>query len=231
VGILAVIYILSQVGLQGVVSPSRLQNNSSSVLVYVAQALGGGGWAKVMALALALSVAASVGVGIVSLSRISYGMATHRVLPMFLGNVNRRFATPMVASIVMGVSITALTWVYLLSGSIANLFTQLISVDGLLYAGFYVLTAFAAIAYYRRRIFSNVWDGLLTGLLPVGAIAFLVWIIVKSTQTGTSQERWSLIGITAAGLLVMLAARYILRSSFFQTPRESAPSLKARSDH
>ena len=40
-----------------------------------------------MALALALSVAASVGIGIVSLSRISYGMATHRVLPVMLGRV------------------------------------------------------------------------------------------------------------------------------------------------
>jgi amino acid transporter len=189
VAILAVIYILSQVGLQGVVSPSRLQNNSSSALVYVAQALGGGGWAKVMAVALALSVAASVGIGIVSPSRISYGMATQRVLPVLLGRVNRRFATPMIESIVTGVSIIVLTWVYLLSGSVANLFTQLISVDGLLYAAFYVLTALAAIAYYWHRIFRNAWDALFTGLLPVGAIAFLVWIIVKSTQTGTSQER------------------------------------------
>jgi membrane protease YdiL (CAAX protease family) len=95
-------------------------------------------------------------------------------------------------------------------------------VDGLLYAAFYVLTALAAIAYYRQHIFRNAWDALFTGLLPVGAIAFLVWIIVKSAQTGTSQERWSLIGITVAGLLAMLAARFILRSSFFQTPRESA---------
>jgi amino acid transporter len=230
VGILAVIYILSQVGLQGVVSPSRLQGNSSSVLVYVAQALGGSDWAKVMALALALSVAASVGIGIVSLSRISYGMATHRVLPVMLGSVNRRFATPMIASIVMGVSIVVLTWIYLLSGSVANLFTQLISVDGLLYAAFYVLTALAAIAYYWNRIFKNAWDALLVGLLPVGAIAFLAWIGVRSVQTGTAQERWSLIGITVAGVLVMLAARFILRSSFFQTPRESAPPLESRSD-
>jgi amino acid transporter len=230
VGILAIIYILSQVGLQGVVSPSRLQGNSSSVLVYVAQALGGSGWAKVMALALALSVAASVGIGIVSLSRISYGMATHRVLPVILGSVNRRFATPMIASIVMGVSIIVLTWIYLLSGSIANLFTQLISVDGLLYAAFYVLTALAAIAYYWHRIFTSAWDALFVGLLPVGAIAFLVWIGVRSMQTGTLQERWSLIGITVAGVLLMLAARFILRSSFFQTPRESAPPLEARPD-
>ena len=69
-------------GLQGVVSPAKLQANSSSALVYVAQALGGGGWAKVMALALALWVIASTGVGIVILARMIYGMASHRVLPV-----------------------------------------------------------------------------------------------------------------------------------------------------
>ena len=88
VGLLIVIYTFSQVGLQGVVSPAKLQANSSSVLVYVAQALGGGAGAKVMALALALSVIASTGVSIVILARMIYGMASHRVLPSILGNVS-----------------------------------------------------------------------------------------------------------------------------------------------
>ncbi len=136
-------------------SPAKLQANSSSVLVYVAQALGGGGWAKVMALALALSVIASTGVSIVILARMIYGMASHRVLPPILGNVSPRFATPAIASVVVGVTLVVVTWIYLLSGSIANAFTQLIDVTGVLYASFYILTAFSAIVYYRRRIFSN----------------------------------------------------------------------------
>ena len=65
VGFLAVIYTLAQVGLQGVVSPAKLQANSASALVYVAQALGGGFWAKMMALSIALSVIATTGTGIV----------------------------------------------------------------------------------------------------------------------------------------------------------------------
>ena len=95
---LAIIYTLSEVGLQGTVSPAKLQNNSSDVLVYVAQALGGGGWAKVMALALALSVVATVGTGIVVGARIIYGMAGYRALPEFLATVPRRFSTPAAAT-------------------------------------------------------------------------------------------------------------------------------------
>ncbi len=223
VALLIAIYTFSQVGLQGVVSPAKLQANSSSVLVYVAQALGGGPAAKVMALALALSVIASTGVSIVILARMIYGMASHRVLPSILGNVSPRFATPAIASVVVGVILVAVTWIYLLSGSIANAFTQLIDVTGVLYASFYILTAFSAIVYYRRRIFSNAWDAVLVGILPLAAAGFLVWIVVRSWQNAPASQRWSLFGIVMAGVALMLVARYILRSPFFRIPRESAP--------
>jgi amino acid transporter len=222
VALLIVIYTFCQIGLQGVVSPAKLQANSSSVLVYIAQALGGGSWAKVMALALALSVIASTGVSIVILARMLYGMASHRVLPAILGNVSTRFATPAVASIVTGVVLIAVTWVYLLSSSLANAFTQLIDVSGVLYASFYLLTALSAVAYYRRRIFSNLWDALLVGILPVAAAGFLIWIVAKSWLNAPASQRWSLIGVVVAGLVLMLFARLVLRSPFFQIPRESA---------
>jgi amino acid transporter len=222
VAILIVMYTFSQIGLQGVVSPAKLQANSSSALVYIAQALGGGGWAKVMAFALALSVIASTGVSIVILARMAYGMASHRVLPPILGNVNRRFATPAVASVVVGVVFAAVTWVYLLSSSIANAFTALINGSGVLYASFYVLTALSAVVYYRRRIFSNVWDAVLVGILPVAGAGFLTWVIVKSVMNAPNSQRWALVGILASGVLVMLIARFVLRSPFFRIPRESA---------
>jgi amino acid transporter len=222
VALLAVIYIIAQIGFQGVVSPAKLQANASSALVYVAQALGGGGWAKVMALSLALSVIASVGMGVVSLARISYGMATRRVLPPILSQVNRRFSTPAIASIVMGVILVAVTWVYLLFTSFATLFSTLIDVDGLLYAAFYVLTAFAMIVYYRRRVVNSAWDTMLVGVLPAAACGFLIWIIYKTLQTASASEVWSLIAICAAGILVMLAVRVFLRPQFFHIQRESA---------
>jgi amino acid transporter len=222
VALLCVIFIIGVVGLQGVVSPAKLQANSSSALVYVAQALGGSGWAKVMALALALGVIATTLTGIVILARILYGMASHRVLPAVLGNVNRRFSTPAVASIVVGLVFVAIVWVYLLSSSVANVFTQLIDLTGLLYAAFYVLTALAVVAYYRRRIVSNLWDALLAGILPIAAAGFLVWIMFKSLQTAPASQVWTIVGVLIAGVILMFVARFVWRSSFFQTPRESA---------
>src|SRR6185437_2005782 len=90
VALLTVIYTLSQLGFQGVLSPSKLAeaDNNGTALVTVAQVLGGGFWAKAMALSIALSVIATTGTGIVLGARIVYGMASYRVLPEFLGTVS-----------------------------------------------------------------------------------------------------------------------------------------------
>ncbi|MFZ0192617.1 MAG: APC family permease [Streptosporangiaceae bacterium] len=221
VALLAVVYTLTQVGLQGVVSPAKLQANSDTALVYVAQALGGGGWAKVMALSLALSVVATTGVGIVLGARVIYGMASHRVLPPFLGNVNRRFSTPVAASVLVGVVLLGGTWAYLLSTSLANAFNQAIAITALLYAAFYVLTALAAVVYYWRRVFSNVLDGVILGVLPLAAAGFLGWIFVKSLQAAPSPQIWSLVGIIAVGVILMLIARLVLKPQFFHLRRET----------
>jgi amino acid transporter len=221
VALLAIIYTLAQVGFQGVVSPAKLQANSANALVYVAQALGGGFWAKMMALSIALSVIATTGTGIVLSSRIAYGMASYRALPGFLGNVNRRFKTPAIASVVVGVLLIGIFWVYMLATSVQNAFYDVINVTGLLFAIFYVMTALATIVYYRRRVVSSAWDFLILGVLPLGAASFLGWVFVKSLQSASVSSRWSLIGIVALGLVLMISARFFLRSPFFQIKRES----------
>ena len=133
---------------------------------------------------------------------------------------------PAAASIVVGVVLIAATWIYLLSSSISNVFTQLIDVTGLLYAAFYVLTTIAAMVYYRHRIISNPWDAVLVGILPIAAAGFLVWILVKSLQAAPASQIWSLVGIVGVGFILMFVARFVLRSPFFQIPRESAPRAR-----
>ena len=222
--VLGVIYTLCTAGLQGSVPASALQDHSASALVYTAQAIGGSGWARAMAFALALSVIATTGTGIVLSARIVYGMASRRVLPAFLGNVPARFATPAAASVLAGFLIIALTWVYLLATSVQDAFTDVVDVTGLLFAIFYALTALATIAYYRRRIFSSLGDAVVLGVLPLGAVGFLAWVLVKTLSTAPAAQVWSLIGVIGAGVAMMVAARIFLRPAFFSLPRESDAS-------
>jgi len=228
VALLAIIYTLAQVGFQGVVSPGKLQGNAANALVYVAQALGGSFWAKAMALAIALSVIATTGTGIVLSARIAYGMASYRALPGFLGNVSRKYQTPAIASAVVGVLLIAVFWVYMLATTVQNAFYDVIDTTGLLFAIFYVLTALATIVYYRRRVFGGFSDFLTLGLLPLGAACFLGWMFVKTVQGAAATQNWSLIGIIALGLAMMIVARVFLRSPFFHIARESDPNEAGR---
>jgi hypothetical protein len=61
------------------------------------------------------------------------------------------------------------------------------------------------------------------GILPTAAAGFLGWIVYKSVQGAAGSQRWSLVGIVAAGLVLMLIARFVMRSPFFHIRRESAP--------
>jgi amino acid transporter len=222
--LLAVIYTLATVGLQGVVSPAKLQNNAASALVYVAQAMGGGGWGKVMALSIALSAIASTGAGIVITARIVYGMAVKQVLPGFLGTVSRQFKTPVAATLVVGIFIIAITWIYLLATSVQNAFTDIVDATGLLYSAFYILTALATMVYFRRRILARPWDLVSLGVLPLAAAGFLGWIIVKSMMKAPATQNWPLLGIVVVGVILLFVARFGLRSPFFGIRRESSAS-------
>ncbi|HEX3751104.1 MAG TPA: APC family permease [Streptosporangiaceae bacterium] len=230
VACLAVIYTVTIIGLQGGTTPGKLQANSSSALVFIAQSLAGGNWAKVMALALALSVIGTTGTSIVVIARILYGMASRRTLPVFLSNVSPRFRTPTAASIVTGVVLIALGWIYLIATSVQNAFSYLIDDSGILYISFYVLTALATIVYYRRRVFGSLWNGVILGILPFAAAAFLTWVLVKSMLSAAAPQNWALVGTAGLGILLLLSARFIQKSPFFSIPRESAAASSHRAD-
>jgi amino acid transporter len=222
VAVAGVLFILAQVGLQGVVSYRKLNNNSTSVLVYLGHLLSGssvGG--SVIAFALALSVVAATGVGIMLSARIAYGIASHRALPGPLANVSPRFSTPVVATVVAGGLLLILSWVYLFTTSVQNAFGYVLDNTGILYATFYCITALAAMVYFRRRVLSNWPDALTLGLLPICAIAFLGWIAVKSMLTAPAAQNYSLLGFLVVGLILMFVARFVLRSPFFWIRRES----------
>jgi amino acid transporter len=174
-----------------------------------------------MAFALALSVIAATGTSIVLTARIIYGMASYRALPAPLANVSARFSTPVNASILTGVLVIAITCVYLLAASVDAAFNAVINVSGLLFAMFYVLTALATVAYYRRRILAGIADAITLGILPLGAAAFLTWVLVRSIQAAPASQNWSLLGVLLMGLGLMVFARFGLRSVFFGIRRES----------
>ncbi len=219
VALLAIIYTVSVVGLQGVVSPDKLQAHSSSALVYVAQTLAGSTGGRLMAFALALSVTATTGAGIVLTARIICGMAGAVEFPGLL-RPGKRHGTPVAASVIVAMLVIILTWVYLLATSLQGAFTAAVNVTSLLFAIFYILTALATVTYFRRRL-ARPADALFLGILPLGAAGFLAWIVAQSLASASAAEIWSLGGVAAVGFCLMLVSRFALRSPYFKVRRET----------
>jgi hypothetical protein len=63
---------------------------------------------------------------------------------------------------------------------------------------------------------------IVTGLLPLGASAFLGWVFTRSLMTAPPGQLWSVVAVIAAGVAMMGMVRFVLRSSFFGLRRESA---------
>jgi hypothetical protein len=100
-----------------------------------------------------------------------------------------------------------------------------VDVTGLLFALFYILTASPRSCTTGGASSATPWDALLVGVLPLASVGFLGWVVVKSLQGAANAQRYALIGIVVAGLIMMLVARFVLQSQFFHLPRESAPVL------
>jgi amino acid transporter len=153
-------------------------------------------------------------------------MASYRALPGFLARVSPRFSTPVASSVFVGVLLAALTAVYLLATSVQNAFTDIIDILGELLGILYILTTLAALTYYRRRILASWRDALVVGVLPLGAAGFLGYILyraISSAWDSAQVQVWTLIGVIASGLVMMLIARFVLHSVFFRLPIESEP--------
>ena len=156
--ILFVIYAGVILCLQGVAPNSAMQNNAGNILAYVGDLIGGGGWKQVMIVAVLGGTLASLLAAIVSAGRISFAMGRDRTFPRWFANVNPRFRTPWNATILFGLLNIVFLWGTTLIGSIGKALSDIVSTLGLIAAIFYLLTASAAIWYYRRTIMSSASD-------------------------------------------------------------------------
>jgi amino acid transporter len=227
---LGLFYALCTMALQGAVSPHALQANAAAPLVYIGHVIGGTWLGRVAGLAVALSVIAGTGTGFVVLGRIGFGMSSTGALPASLGNLNPRFHTPVLATVIPGLAFLVVTWVYLLVGSVASAFAALVAGTGILFTSYYILTGVAMITYYRRRVFSSPVGAFMDGLLPLAAAVFLGWIIYKAMGSNTANVNWTIIGIVGVGIVLMIVTRLTGRGAgYFATQREADLPDAARS--
>jgi amino acid transporter len=185
-------------------------------------------------LAVVVSALASTQTTILPASRTSLSMARAEAMPSALGEVNARYFTPVVSTVVIGV--LAVVW-YLPSKLVSeNFLFDSLSALALMIAFYYAFTGIACAVYFRRELRKSVRNFLFIGVAPVIGAVLLGYLFFKAlidyadpanSYTGAS---WfgvappAVIGVgfLVLGFLLLLVWRRHPREPFFLRRREVA---------
>ena len=221
--ILFFIYTIVILALQGVAPNKAMQNNAGNILAYVGNLIGGGFWKNVMIVAVLGGTLASLQAAIVSAGRISFAMGRNRTFPRWFGAVSEKYRTPWNATILFGLLNLVFLWATTLFSSIGTALDNIVSTLGLMAAIFYLLTASAAVWYYRRVINSSAANFFLGGFLPALGAAFMLFVIIYTFSQGllTGVEIGFGFGLAAVGLVLSFVSQRVGKSTFYSDPTTS----------
>ena len=198
-----------------------------------------------LAASILTSASASTQTTILPTARTTLSMGVYQALPDSFARVHRRYLTPSVSTITMGV-VSAVFYV-LLTVISRNLLTAVIGSVGLMIAFYYGLTGFACVWFYRKTLTSSPRDLVMRGIGPllggvVLAVVFVYgliryakpdWLIDDAGNAVTifGYGAVAVVGIGALVLGVILMAVWRLMSpNFFKgitLPRRSHDLLLA----
>ena len=164
-------YVLVGVAAVSVAGPDFLSNNSDDVLdVAGRQVFGSSGFGtfmdKMLVIAVLSSAAASCQTTILPAARGTLSMGVHKAIPARFAETHPRYLTPTFSTWLFGG--LSVAW-YLLLTAIskatgASVLESSVAAVGLAIAFYYGITGYAAVAYFRRYILSNVKTFFLVGV-------------------------------------------------------------------
>lgn len=229
VALMIVIFTIFLTGFQGVTSLSSLENAPAGALVVIAHRLLPDPWNSLMLIAIAEAVLATLLGNLVASARILYGMSDPHdgILPIIFSRVHPRFRTPVQATVLFAGLSIVLLGAYLVSTSLSNVITYVLSAIGVLFSLFYAVTGLTC-AWHSRAHFGRARDLLLAGIFPAAAAVFLVVVAIDSLVSNPRTETVAVLGTIAAGVPVLLLVRTSGRTGYFRRRGTSGSDASTR---
>jgi len=129
------------------------------------------------------SASASTQTTILPTARTTLSMGVYKALPDSFARIHRRYLTPSVSTVLMGVVSAAFYVLFTVIST--NLLTALIGSVGLMIAFYYGLTGFACVWFYRKTLTGSTRDFVMRGVVPLlGGVVLLVVFIYGLLQYG-----------------------------------------------
>jgi amino acid transporter len=197
-------------------------DNSGDVINVLGRSVFGtngiGWWLTHLLLLMVLtSAAASTQTTILPTARTTLSMATYKAIPEAFGRVHKRFLTPTVSTVAMGVVSIALyvAMNYLSNGS--SVIGDSVTALGAMIAFYYGLTGFACVWYWRKTLTSSTRNLWLRGILPLlgGLILWfaMFWFLWYNWVTpSNSYTTWTIPGThrVVGGVIILDVAAILL---------------------
>ncbi len=179
------------------------------------------------------SAAASTQTTILPTARTTLAMGVYRAIPTAFGRVNRRFLTPGVSTVAMGVVSIALYVVmnYISAGTVI---ADSVSALGVMIAFYYGLTGLACAWYYRRTLGESARNLWFRGIFPLlgwamlwGALGYNLWFYWRPANSYTTWQmgfwpHWHMGGVFVIDVLavvlgvVLAVAHRLTHPAFFR---------------
>jgi len=171
------------------------------------------------------SAAASTQTTILPTARTTLSMAVYKAIPSAFGRIHRRFLTPTVSTLTMGL-VSIGFYVAMNYASHGSVITDSVTALGVMIAFYYGLTGLSCAWYYRKTLTKRPRDLVMQGVLPLLGWA-IMWAIGgysldQDWGTGSSYTSWTVPGIhwhiggafllAAGSLLLGVVLMYVYRA-------------------
>ncbi len=150
-------------------------------------------------------------------------MSVYKAIPSTFSKIHRRFLTPSVSTVVMGV-VSIILYVVMNYISAGTVISDAVSALGVMIAFYYGLTGFSCAWYYRKTLHEsarNLWvRGILPavgGLILYGALGYNLWFYWRPVNSYTSWHmqfwpHWDIGGVFLIDLFALVLGGVLMYS-------------------
>jgi amino acid transporter len=200
-----------------VLTSGQIQRNDADVLSVLGQAVWHGTGGKLIVVAVVLSTVATLETTLIQVTRTMFAMGRDNTLPKALGNIHRRFKTPIVATACVTVFSLFLFVGSQFVGTIDSILSDGINAIGLQICIYYSLAGLAVVMLYRKQLFLSATNFIFMGLWPLVGAVFMIVMFFKTIPGLNSTTLWVGLGAMALGLIPM-AYYWIKGNPYFDMP-------------
>ena len=217
--LLLFVFVLNFVAVEMLVPAKQINEQGANVLFYFGQVFAGN-WAKyVMIFAVITSTVATTQTTLLPAARISYAMSRDGVFPKVFGNVDRRFQTPALGTVVLAfIALIGMYGIVTFRGSadVGTILGYIITDIGVLVAIYYGATGIACAWAFRKAAFERVGFFFTGILLPALSGLFMFWVGYEVIKQNWSIHMAPTVIFLALGIPFAILARVQNKNGFFK---------------